>query len=181
MPYTNTRALPYYDDSEPYMRALNGFGMPAFLDSANHRGSNGRLDILAAAPAAHVKVENGVFSCSDNVTQLVGSSTNSNEFLSYIRVLKEHFLPSPRLQKQQTAKKQQLKLEHAGTAIVYLGYPTLIGKADFSIIDAFVGIYLWTLVLDHEKRSCELRMHPSCPATAINQALASIERLLNRG
>jgi para-aminobenzoate synthetase component 1 len=180
MPYTNTRALPYYDDSEPYMRALNGFGMPAFLDSANHRGSNGRLDILAAAPAAHVKVENGVLSCSDNVTQLVGSSTNSTEFLSYIRVLKEHFLPSPRLQKQQTAKKQQLKLEHAGTAIVYLGYPTLIGKADFSIIDAFVGIYLWTLVLDHEKRSCELRMHPSCPATAINQALASIEQSLNR-
>ena len=180
MPFINTRPLPYCDDSELYMRALNGFGMPAFLDSANHGGSNGRLDILAAAPIAHMKVENGVLSCSDNMVERFGSSICSDEFLIHIRELKEKYLPSLELVKQEPADRQQLELEHAGTAIAYLGYPALIGKADFSVIDAFVGIYLWTIVLDHEERSCELRMHPSCSATSIDQTLASIEQSLNK-
>lgn len=64
MSFTNTRSLPYRTDSELYMRALNGLGMPAFLDSANHGGNSGSLDILAAAPTAHLKVETGVLSCS---------------------------------------------------------------------------------------------------------------------
>lgn len=157
------------------MRALNEFGMPAFLDSANHGGGNGRLDILAAAPAAYLRVENGILSCSDNAVELIVSSTDSSEFLSNIRVLKESFLPS--LEEEPTDKRQ---LEHAGTVIAYLGYPALIGKSKLSINDAFVGIYLWTIVLDHERRSCELRMHPSCSATAIDETLASIEQSLNR-
>lgn len=157
------------------MRALNELGMPAFLDSSMHGGSNGRLDILAAAPTAYLRVQNGVLTCSDNAAELIGSSTNSDGFLSYIRVLKENFLPS--LKEEPTAKRQ---LEHAGAAIAYLGYPSLTGKAEFSINDAFVGIYLWTIVLDHENRSCEFRAHPSCCSTAIDQTLASIEQSLSR-
>ena len=180
MPFINTRPLPYCDDSEIYMRTLNGFEMPAFLDSANHGGSNGNLDILTAAPIAHIKVENGVLSCSNNVTELISSSTNSAEFLNDIRALKEKFLPPLKHENKKLVDRQQLKLEHAGTSIAYLGYPTLIGKADFSIIDAFVGIYLWTIIFDHKRKSCELRMHPSCSATTINQTLTSIEQSLNK-
>lgn len=175
MPSTNTRSLPYCADSEFYMRALNGLGMPAFLDSANHGGSSGSLDILAAAPIAHLKIENGAFSCSDNVAKLIGNSNSSNEVLNYIRVLKNEFLPSLKLE---PANKQQL--EHAGAVIAHLGYPTLNGKADFSINDAFAGIYLWTLVVDHNKRSCDFRMHPSCAVTTIDQTFASIEQSLSR-
>jgi para-aminobenzoate synthetase component 1 len=175
MPFTNIRSLAYCADSEIYMRALNGLGMPAFLDSANHGGSSGRLDILAAAPTAHLKVENGVLSCSDNVAKLIGNSNNSNEILSYIRVLKDKFLPSLKLE---PANEQPL--EHAGAVIAHLGYPSLNGKADFSIDDAFVGIYLWTLVVDHDRRSCDFRMHPSCSVTTIDQTFASIEQSLSR-
>jgi para-aminobenzoate synthetase component 1 len=175
MPFTNIRALPYCTDSEIYMRALNGLGMPAFLDSANYRGSSGRLDILAAAPIAHLKVENGALSCSNNVAKLIGNSNNSNEILSYIRVLKDKFLPSLNLE---PANEQPL--EHAGAVIAHLGYPTLNGKADFSINDAFVGIYLWTLVVDHDRRSCDFRVHPSCSVPTIDQAFASIEQSLSR-
>ena len=156
------------------MRALNNLGMPAFLDSANHGGNSGRLDILAAAPTAYLKVENGVLSCSDNVAKLIGSSNDSNELLSYIRVLKEKFLPSLKLEPT-----DEHQLEHAGTIIAHLGYPTLTGKADFLINDAFVGVYLWTLVVDHQRRSCELRMHPSYCAT-IDQTLTAIEQALSR-
>jgi para-aminobenzoate synthetase component I len=175
MPFTNIRSLPYCADSELYMRALNDLGMPAFLDSANHGGNSGSLDILAAAPTAHLKVKNGVLSCSDNVARLIGNSNNSNEILSYIRVLKEKFLPSLIL-----GSADEHQLEHAGAVIAHLGYPTVNGKADFSINDAFVGIYLWTLVIDHDRRSCELRLHPSCSATTIDQTLVSIEQSLSR-
>ena len=174
MSFTNSRSLPYCPDSELYMRALNNLGMPAFLDSANHGGNSGRLDILAAAPTAYLKVENGVLSCSDNVAKLIGSSNNSNELLSYSRVLKEKFLPSLKLEPT-----DEHQLEHAGTLIAHLGYPTLTGKADFLINDAFVGIYLWTLVVDHQRRSCELRMHPRYCAT-IDQTLIAIEQALSR-
>jgi para-aminobenzoate synthetase component 1 len=175
MPFTNIRSLPYCADSELYIRALNDLGMPAFLDSANHGGSSGRLDILAAAPTAHLKVENGVLSCSDNVAKLIGNSNNSNEILSYIRVLKDKFLPSLKLE---PANEQPL--EHAGAVIAHLGYPTLNGKADFSINDAFVGIYLWTLVVDHDRSSCDFRMHPSCSVITIDQTFASIEQSISR-
>jgi len=157
------------------MRALNELGMPAFLDSAGHGGSNGSLDILTAAPIAYLRVENAVLFCSDNARELIGRSTESDSFLSYIKDLKEEFLPA--LNVQSTDEQQ---LEHAGTAIVHLGYPTLIGKAVFSITDAFVGIYLWTIVFDHTKKSCDLRMHPSCSAATIEQTLARIEQSLDR-
>lgn len=157
------------------MRTLNELGMPAFLDSANHGGRNGSRDVLAAAPVAYLKVENGVSTCSKNVAELIGNPTSSNDIFSYIRVLKDKYLP---LSKNGAANKQEL--EHAGTVIGYLGYPTLIGKAGFAITDAFVGIYLWTIVLDHDRGSCELRMHPSCTATVVDQTLASIEESLAR-
>ena len=157
------------------MRALNELGMPAFLDSANHGGSNGSLDILAAAPAAYLRVDNGILSCSDNAAEFIGSSTNSTEFLSYIRALKENILPS--LEEESGDKRE---LEHAGAVIGYLGYPALTGKADFVINDAFVGIYLWTIVLDHQRKSCELRAHPSCSNASIERTLISIEQSLDR-
>ena len=156
------------------MRALNELGMPAFLDSANHGGSNAKLDILAAAPAAYLRVEKGIFSCSDNAAEIISNSIYCKEFLSNIRVLKDVFLPLP---EENSADEQ---LEHAGVVIAYLGYPTLTGKAELSIKDAFVGIYLWAVVLDHETRSCELRMHPSCSATTIDETVASIEQSLSR-
>lgn len=174
MSFTNTRSLPYCADSELYMRALNELGMPAFLDSANHGGSNASRDILAAAPIAFVRIEKGVFSCSENAAALIGSSTDSEEFISYIRLLNDFFLPSL----EYSSNTSQLR--HAGAAIAYLGYPSLNGKAGFAIVDAFVGFYLWTLVLDHQLGSCELRMHPSCSTTTIEQTLTRIEELLER-
>ncbi len=152
------------------MRALHKLGMPAFLDSANHGGSNGRLDILTAAPSVYLSVKNGSFSCSENAKEVVGTSTISTEFINYIRVLKELFLPLPNFEHA-----DEQKLEHAGAIIGYLGYPTLTGKAEFAITDAFVGIYLWTIVLDHQNKSCSLRLHPSCSNTTIEQILSCIE------
>lgn len=151
------------------MRCLNELGMPAFLDSANHGGRNGSLDVLAAAPSAFMLVENGVFSCTDNVTGIVGRSTSSVDFFSNIRFLKDKLLPTT-----ENESASNLQMEHAGSLIAYLGYPALNGKAKLRISDAFVGVYLWTVVVDHALECCELRAHPSCSSDYIDGTAASI-------
>lgn len=151
------------------MRCLNEFGMPAFLDSANHGGSYGSKDILAAAPSAYLKIADGVFSCSANAAELVKGSIIAEEFLRDIRLLKEKLLPEAK----QSAS-AELAIEHAGSLIGHLGYPALNGKAQLRISDAFVGVYLWTIVVDHELNSCELRAHPSCSAEALDRTAATI-------
>jgi len=171
----NTRVLPYFSDSERYMRALEEFDMPAFLDSACRGGEGGSLDLLMAAPVAFLKIENGAFSCSENAAKLVGSSTSSEEFLSYIRLLRDHFLAptNERVDEPQ-------RVDHAGTVAAYLGYPTLIGKADFAINDAFVGVYLWVIVIDHANETCELRMHSSSSADSLARTMRAIHGALGR-
>jgi para-aminobenzoate synthetase component I len=162
MSYKNFRVLPYLSDSEPYMRALNDvFELPAYLDSSSHGGDNGSLDILAAAPTAYMKIEDGDFSCSENATQIVERSIDSQKFINNIRLLKEEFLPASSYSSDATGS-GEVELDHAGSVIAFLGYPNLKGKANFEIIDAYVGIYLWVLVVDHASESCELRFHPSC-------------------
>ena len=48
MPSMPIRELPYSADSTYFMRALATFEMPAYLDSANFGGKNGKRDVLAA-------------------------------------------------------------------------------------------------------------------------------------
>lgn len=157
------------------MRALEKFAMPAFLDSANHGGTNGSTDILAADPIAYMQIENGVFSASSNAALHVGQSTNSYEFFNYIRLLRELFIP---LVKE--SSRPGHRAEHAGSVIAHIGYPELANIAEFFINDAFVGFYLWTIVVDHEQSLCELRMHPKCSAAHTNQTLSAIEESLSR-
>mgnify|MGYP003672818746 CR=1 FL=1 len=157
MSSTHIRELPYNADSESIMLALSSFEMPAYLDSANHRGSNARRDILTAAPVAYLSIEDGVLSCSENAKEIVQGSIDSQIFINDIRVLKEHFLPETN-----DSRSILIEADYYGAIIAHLGYPVLHSKSQLRITDAFVGVYLWTIVVDHELRSCSLRFHPSC-------------------
>ena len=174
MPHSNIRILPYLANSEPYMRALNAaFELPAYLDSSNHGGENGSVDLLAAAPIAHMKIEDGDFSCSDNAERVVHNSIDSQEFINNIRALRKKFLPASYSPANQEAP-SEVKLEHAGSVIAFLGYPSLRDKAQFSITDAYVGIYQWLIVIDHAAKSCELRFHPSCSPLSMDRTEGAI-------
>lgn len=165
MPAPQIRELPYFADSALYMRALSMLEMPAYLDSASHGGEHGTRDVLAAAPVAYVCVEKGEFTCSENAADLLGGSIDSRDFLSYIRLLKEVFLPF-----YEDSSEAPALLEHCGAVIGYLGYPELTGRSELRIHDAFVGVYLWTLVVDHVLNRCSLRFHGSCSTEFIEQA-----------
>ena len=171
---SNTRVLPYQQDSELFMRALDTFAMPAFLDSASHGGRSGRRDILAAAPIAHIILSNGKISCSENIGERIGDSRDSKILLKNIRWLKDTYLPL-----NEQLKGAVSDDDFAGAVIAHLGYPELKHSARFHINDGFVGVYLWTLIIDHEENTCELRFHPGCDQAYIDETASSINNALD--
>lgn len=173
MPHPTIRELPYCDDSEILMRALAGFDMPAFLDSGNHVGADSKKDILAAAPIAYLSIEDGSLSCSENARDLVTDSLASNEILNSIRVLRDSFLALP-----ENASPDDHDLRYRGAVLAYLGYPRLEGRSTFVLSDAFVGVYLWTVVVDHALKTCTLRFHHSCAPAYIERISATIDQAL---
>ncbi|PCJ26093.1 MAG: aminodeoxychorismate synthase, component I [SAR86 cluster bacterium] len=150
--------LAYNRDSSRLMRRLSLLEMPAFLDSSAYQGDSARYDILSAAPAANIKIESGHVIVSDPEFS-VSSNTGIelDKLLSIIRQLKAKYLAS--------ADQHQalgVGLPFQGGIIGYLGYPELLGASTFNINEAFVGIYLWAVVVDHQQCSCRLVFHPVC-------------------
>ncbi|MEX0963016.1 MAG: aminodeoxychorismate synthase component I [Pseudohongiellaceae bacterium] len=167
------RELPYTEDSETLMRALSGFEMPAYLDSAKHKGPNAGRDILAAAPVAYLSIDDGVIRCSQNAESFVDGSLNSSTIFNAIRELRDYFLPvSDQMDESQHGN------DYFGAVIGYLGYPSLSGKSEFRLIDAFVGVYAWTLVVDHQRRTCSLRFHADCSVGFIEQVGGRLQTAL---
>ena len=148
--------------------------MPAFLDSASHGGRSGRRDILAAAPIAHIILRNGKMSCSENIRERIGDSRDSEVLFNNIRYLKDKYLPLYE-QHEGTVSGD----DFAGAVIAHLGYPELKRSARFDINDGFVGVYLWTLIIDHEENTCELRFHPGCEQAYIEDTASSISNELD--
>ena len=171
---SNIRVLPYQQDSDLFMRALGTFAMPAFLDSASHGGRSGRRDILAAAPIAHIILSNGIMSCSENIREHIGDSRKSEVLLRNIRYLKDKHLPL-----YQSLQAEVSGDDFAGAVIAHLGYPELKSGSSFDINDGFVGVYLWTLIIDHEENTCELRFHPGCDQAYIEETASSINKALD--
>lgn len=170
MPASNVRTLPYFEDSQTVMRALSALEMPAFLDSANSPGDNGNRDILAAAPLAFLSIAGGVLSSTENIESNRAGSMDSGSFFSYIRKLKDQYLPIP-----SHSALSESALDLCGAVIGNIGYPELSGRSKFIIQDAFVGFYPWTLVIDHDKRQCTLRFHPKYTSRYIDEIHAAIE------
>ena len=165
--------LPYCADSAGYMRALATFELPAYLDSANFGGKNGRRDVLAAEPVAYLCIEDGKLSCSENAAEFVGDSIDTKELLLYIRQLRNLFIPTYNENGEEPSV-----ADHCGAILGYLGYPVLHNKSKFRIHDAFVGVYRWTLVVDHEQKNCSLRFHATCSDETIERICASVKAAL---
>jgi para-aminobenzoate synthetase component I len=174
MPLKYTRDLPYSDDSAAFMRALHRFAMPAFLDSARHGGKNGAMDILAAQPVAYICIENGKLTHSDNLHQELATGISSREIFSNIRKLNDLFL-APQEYSAELLSSQLF----TGAVIAQLGYPTLAGKSELQLGDAFIAVYLWAIVQDHEMAECSLQFHPSCSEAFMQHTASAIDAALD--
>lgn len=145
--------LRYNPDSAQLMLRLSTLEMPVFLDSSHDQSNCGRFDILSANPIAHIKIESGRLRVSDPEIEISGI-----DFFNGIRLLKQKYLPEPDPQIE-----WETELPFQGGILGYLGYPSLHGKNAIEIRDAFVGVYLWAVIVDHLKQSSHLVFHPQCP------------------
>lgn len=126
---------------------------PVFLDSGCERGESRRFDILAAEPAAWIEVIAGYCSSSDPDIPVT-----SNAFFNSIRLLQSKFNLTPR----STAGSSDA-LPFQGGLLGYLGYPQLDGRDNLRIQDAYVGAYLWAVVVDHQRQQSILVINQGAP------------------
>lgn len=156
--------LAYNPDSLSLMHRLAKKDMPVFLDSSNDQCSKPGTDILAADPVAYIKIEAGNIQVSDAEIEV-----NSSDLFNGIRLLRDKYLPE-----SETSNHDNNEQAFQGGILGFLGYPTLLGKNTIEINDAFVGVYLWAVVVDHMRQKSELVFHPRCSTsqrTAIRKML----------
>lgn len=132
--------IPYQRDSTLFLSAVRDLHWPVMLDSGSHDG--GMVDIIAAAPAVTL-VTRGDQTTVEEDGQTTLETADPFELLrSRLGSVSENLSPLP----------------FEGGAIGYFGYdlarriehlPQLAGDID-QLPEMMVGIYDWTIVVDHQ-------------------------------
>lgn len=132
-----TQALPYSKNSRDLFEHVVHLPYPVFLDSCKPYESQGRFDIIAADPTHIISSEKNIF-------HSIRAALNT-------------------LKKNNTAD----NLSHLPFTIGAIGYLSYdisrelenipsIAKNDIAIPTALVGIYAWSIVIDHEEKKTTL-------------------------
>lgn len=152
------QALPYQKDSIAYFKSIAHLPYPIFFDSCQHRGKQGRYDIMAAQPYVVITTR------GETSTIEVDPATQENHNPPITTSTTDPFI----LVKEYLGKPIQNPTPYPfiGGALGYFGYH-LNGRLehivsstvdDIDIPDMVVGIYDWCVVVDHEeKTTCLLR------------------------
>lgn len=133
------RPLPYLSSSEPYFERIRDLGQAVFLDSGRPTCPWGRYDIIAAAPVESLELK----------------ADESGRAFQQLEAL---------YQRYRNDLNEQPDLPFQGGIIGHFAYDlgrsveTLPSTAeDFAKLpDLRVGMYLWALVVDHEKQTASL-------------------------
>lgn len=161
--------LPYPESIVALYRRLRRLPYPMLLTSGRDNGEEGLYDIIVAAPdkvlktypdgTTHVKGPEGELTvCRDNPFD----------------VLKRHF-GEPRASEPEGSP-------FAGGAVGYLGYElqhpfhciTPAQVNDIAVPVMVMGIYHWSLIIDHAARRAFLVTQPDCPDSVRETVLALI-------
>lgn len=151
--------LPYVEDSSQFVARLLDLPFPILLDSCNHNPAGGRYDILSAAPVATLEVENGKLISSESLPVDISSDL----FLAAEELLQRY--------KPNDGISIPSHVPFDGGLMGFLGYPTLKPGGSIKIKQAFLGIYVWVLVVDHLQRESRLLFRSNCP-TVIRRMVA---------
>ena len=140
--------LPYQSDSSLLFDSIADEQWAVFLDSSQPAAIQGRYDIIAARPNTRITTQNGV-------SQVETWSDSYADTTDPFAILKEH------IGKQ---KKFEVKLPFISGALGYFSYdlgryiekiPTN-AKNDIDLPEMKIGIYSWSLIVDHKKRKTYL-------------------------
>ena len=145
--------LNYAEDSRLLMQCLSELERPVFLDSSGNRNGQGRFDILSAEPAAWIQISNGYCHSSDPDIHISERSI----FNSIRELQRKYILPPEDIQTTEST------LPFQGGLLGYLGYPLLSGKNGLIMQDAYIGAYLWAVVVDHHQQSTTLVLPADYP------------------
>ena len=147
-----TYPLAYATDSARLMALLAHLPRPVFLDSGSQRGPARRFDILSAAPTAWIQLSAGEFTSSDP-----DLCFSDKDIFSTIKQLQDKYSADSSL-----VPPEATALPFHGGLLGYLGYPKLTGRATPVPEDAYIGMYDWAIIVDHELRHTTLVAQASC-------------------
>ena len=134
-----------------WLEALRPMGWAVFLDSGDRARSGGRYDILAAGPRAVLTSRQDAFAATRRL--LAGERGEAGEW------------------------------PVAGAAIGYFGYEVGRGAARLPAEKAAttpfmpeiaIGLYAWTLVVDHLERRAAITSFDSCPREQVEAVRATL-------
>nr|WP_283777879.1 aminodeoxychorismate synthase component I [Sansalvadorimonas sp. 2012CJ34-2] len=153
-----------------WLDRISSLGYALLLDSCGSLpGSNGRFDIITAAPELVTTVRDGKTYILDTAKGVETESDQSpfaalDTQLHGITPLEYHDLP------------------FTGGLAGYWGYelnnllePTKVPPRRHSAPDMIVGLYLWGIVTDHEKKTTQLFFHNDIARAKIEQILKVLE------
>lgn len=149
------KPLPFSDDTQGYLRFVSAMPAPVALESGRPASDQGRFSIYTADPVETLKVGIGH-------AKGTSSSVSLAELTGQIKCLHQKYF---NLGEQ---SEHPNKLPFNGGLAGFIGYPTLVGHTDMQIVSAYIGVYLWAIVVDHVAQSSWLVAHPLCPAETWN-------------
>jgi len=151
--------IPYQANSELLFDCLRDLPEAIWLDSCKPRSLQGRYDIISACPKYLVETKGEVSFIYNNAKC---TETTKDPFKIAAELLSEM---------------QPIEYPHdapfVSGLIGYFGYDLGQHKeSDYSVAelpDMRLGLYLWSLVIDHELRKSTLYFHPSCKQSLTDQ------------
>ena len=170
----HSEEIPYQANSELMFDVLRDLPDAIWLDSGKPRSLQGRFDIISACPQALIETTNNqtfVITNDDEITESdQGAFATARALLSDIQPI-EVIAETP----------------FSAGLIGYFGYdldrdcaPTALqNPAATQLPDMRLGLYLWSLVIDHELRKTTLYFHESCQHDLIEEIGQRLSNIAN--
>lgn len=159
----HSEEVPYQANSELLFDCLRDLPDAIWLDSGKPRSLQGRFDIISACPSSLIQsINNQTLVITDGKT----TKSDKGPFATASALLSE-IQPIVTL----------AETPFTAGLIGYFGYDlgrdyesiTSQNKTATQLADMRLGLYLWSLVVDHELRKTTLYVHESCPKDLVNQ------------
>jgi len=148
--------IPYQANSAKLFECIRDLPDAIWLDSGKPRSLQGRFDIISACPQALIETRGGI--------SVITRNNNQTESL------KDPFDIASNLIDEIQPIEDTNEAPFVSGLIGYLGYDLGQQRASIStenravakLPDMRMGLFLWSLVIDHELRKSTLYFHPNC-------------------
>lgn len=151
--------LPFGDDTEGYLRFVCAMPAALALESGRPSSSEGRFSIYTADPVETIRLGAGADSKAITTAAFP-------KLVRQIRHLHQKYFGTSEVHNSAS------HLPFHGGIAGFIAYPRLKERVEMELSSAYLGVYLWAIVVDHEAKASWLVFHPSCSAI-VQEAISS--------